>query len=262
MNYVSRIITLLLFCTIMLQTNAAIVEKEITYKAGNKTMKGFLVYNDAVKSAAPAVLIVHEWWGLTEYPKIRAKMLAKLGYVAFCVDMFGEGKIADNVADAQKYSGEVYSSPSIIKERFMAAYDVLIQQHQVDKNKVAAIGYCFGGTVVLNAATMGAPLVGVVSFHGGLAGIKATKDLLKAKILVCHGGADKFISEEDITNFKKQMKEAYASYDFKVYEGALHAFTNPKSSENGKKFGIPIAYNEAADKASWKDMKAFLKKVF
>ena len=144
----------------------------------------------------------------------------------------------------------------------MAAYDVLIQQHQVDKNKVAAIGYCFGGTVVLNAATMGAPLVGVVSFHGGLAGIKATKDLLKAKILVCHGGADKFISEEDITNFKKQMKEAYASYDFKVYEGALHAFTNPKSSENGKKFGIPIAYNEAADKASWKDMKAFLKKVF
>ena len=262
MNYVSRIITLLLFCTIMLQTNAAIVEKEITYKAGNKTMKGFLVYNDAVKSAAPAVLIVHEWWGLTEYPKMRAKMLAKLGYVAFCVDMFGEGKIADNVADAQKYSGEVYSSPSIIKERFMAAYDVLIQQHQVDKNKVAAIGYCFGGTVVLNAATMGAPLVGVVSFHGGLAGIKATKDLLKAKILVCHGGADKFISEEDITNFKKQMKEAYASYDFKVYEGALHAFTNPKSSENGKKFGIPIAYNEAADKASWKDMKAFLKKVF
>lgn len=262
MNYVSRIITLLLFCTIMLQTNATIVEKEITYKAGDKTMKGYLVYNDAIKTAAPAVLIVHEWWGLTEYPKMRAKMLAELGYVAFCADMFGEGKIADNVADAQKYSGEVYSSPSIIKERFMAAYDILIQQHQVDKNKVAAIGYCFGGTVVLNAATMGCPLVGVVSFHGGLSGIKATKDLLKAKILVCHGGADKFISEEDISNFKKQMEGAGASYDFKVYEGALHAFTNPKSTENGKKFGIPIAYNEAADKASWKDMKAFLKKVF
>ena len=262
MKHIQKLITLILFCTIMLQAKAAIVEKEITYKAGEKTMKGYLAYDDANKKAAPAVLVVHEWWGLTEYPKMRARMLAELGYVAFCVDMFGEGKIADNIADAQKYSGEVYSSPAIIKERFMAAYNEVIKQPQVDKNKIAAIGYCFGGTVVLNAATMGIPLVGVVSFHGGLAGIKASKDLLKAKILVCHGGADKFVSEEDIVNFKKQMEIANASYDFKVYEGGLHAFTNPKSTENGKKFGIPIAYNEAADIASWKDMKAFLKKVF
>ena len=261
MKHFANLLTIL-FCTVMLQSNATIKEEVVTYKAGDKTMKGFIVYNDANKKPTPAVLIVHEWWGLTEYPKQRAHQLAEMGYVAFCVDMFGEGKVADNVEDAKKYSGEVYSNPATLKERFLAAYETLIKRKDVDVKKVAAIGYCFGGTVCLNAATMGAPLVGVVSFHGGLAGIKASKDLLKAKILVCHGGADKFISEDDITNFKKQMNDAGATYDFKVYEGALHAFTNPKSTENGKKFGLPIAYNEAADKASWIDMKAFFKKVF
>ncbi len=262
MKHMLKIITLSLLCAIMLQVNATIKEEVVTYKVGYKTMKGFIVYNDAAKKASPAVLIVHEWWGLTEYPKMRAHMLAELGYVAFCVDMYGEGKIADNIADAQKFSGEVYSNPAVLKERFMAAYETLVKNPKVDKNKVAAIGYCFGGTVALNAATMGVPLIGVVSFHGGLAGIKAGSEPLKTKILVCHGGADKFISDDDIANFKKQMEVAKASYDFKVYEGGLHAFTNPKSTENGKKFGIPIAYNEAADKASWNDMKEFFKKLF
>ncbi len=262
MKQFSKLIALLLFCTSMLQTKAAIKEEVITYKVGEKTMKGVIVYNDANKKKAPAVLIVHEWWGLTQYPKMRAHMLADLGYVAFCVDMYGEGKTVDNVADAQKYSTEVYSNPAVLKERFMAAYEVVAKQPTVDKSKIAAIGYCFGGTVVLNAATMGVPLVGVVSFHGGLAGIKADKETLKAKILVCHGGADKFISEEDVVNFKKQMDGAAANYEFKVYEGCTHAFTNPTSTDTGKKLGLPIAYNEAADKASWNDMKEFLKKVF
>ena len=262
MKHMLKFITASLFCIIMVNAKATIKEEVVFYKAGDKTMKGVIVYNDAAKKASPAVMIVHEWWGLTEYPIMRAHMLAELGYVAFCVDMYGEGKIADNLADAQKYSGEVYSNPEVLKQRFMAAYDTLIKNPKVDKNKVAAIGYCFGGTVALNAATMGVPLVGVVSFHGGLAGIKASAEPLKTKILVCHGGADKFISEEDITNFKKQMEIAKASYEFKVYEGGLHAFTNPKSTENGKKFGIPIAYNEVADKASWNDMKAFFKKLF
>jgi len=179
-----KLITSFLFCTIMLQVNATIKEEVVSYKVGDKTMKGFIVYNDATKKASPAVLIVHEWWGLTEYPKMRAHMLAELGYVAFCVDMYGEGKIADNLTDAQKFSGEVYSNPAVLKERFAAAYETLIKNPIVDKSKVAAIGYCFGGTVALNAATMGVPLIGVVSFHGGLAGIKAGNEPLKTKLLI------------------------------------------------------------------------------
>jgi dienelactone hydrolase len=242
---------------------AEIVGKTVEYTSGGAALKGYIAYDNSMKGKRPAVVVVHEWWGVTEYPKMRADMLAKLGYVAFAVDMYGDGKIADNPADAQKYAGESTKDFSALKGKFSAAIDLLKKNEFVDPDKIAAIGYCYGGGVVLNMARAGFDLKGVVSFHGNLsAAVPSEKGKVKAKILVCNGGADKFISEESINNFKKEMNSAGVVFSFKSYEGALHAFSNPAATELGKKFNMPIAYNEKADKKSWKEMKKFLKAAF
>lgn len=155
-----------------------------------------------------------------------------------------------------------YKDPQLLKTRFDAALAKLKTFPQVDTNNIAAIGYCYGGFVVLNAAKLGASLKGVVSFHGNLSGVAPDKKLLKAKILVCHGAADKFVTPQEVNNFKKQMDSVGADYTFKVYPNATHAFTNPASTETGKKFNMPIAYNAEADKNSWNDMKDFFSKLF
>lgn len=234
----------------------------IWYKAGNTNLKGIIVYDASSNKKRPAVMVVHEWWGLQNYEVQRAEMLAKLGYVAMCIDMYGDGKVGNTPDEAQQLAQTIYSNPALLQERFMAAYNTLAKHNLVDVTKMAAIGYCFGGSVVLNAAKMGAPLKGVVSFHGGLQGPEPKKDVLKAKILVCHGGDDKFVSEQEISTFKKQLDAIGAYYEFKVYPNATHAFTNPEATAIGKKFNMPIAYNEAADKASWSDMQTFFKKIF
>jgi dienelactone hydrolase len=239
-----------------------IIGKTVNYTAAGVTLKGYLAYESSLKTKRPAVIVIHEWWGVTEYPKKRAEMLAKLGYVAFAADMYGDGKIATNPTDAQKFAGESMKDFSALKEKFSAAIDLLKKNKYVDSNKIAAIGYCYGGGVALNMARTGFDLKGVVSFHGNLTAVEsAQKGKVKAKILVCNGGADKFLSEETINNFHKEMKSAGVNYTFKTYKGALHAFSNPEATELGKKFNMPIAYNEKADKMSWTDMKKFLKVV-
>jgi len=243
-------------------TRAGIVGKPVEYTADSVTLKGYIVYDDKLKDKRPGVIVVHEWWGHNEYARKRADMLAELGYVALAVDMYGNGKQADHPNDAGKFSSEVMKNMPVMKARFLAAMDLLKKNEAVDPVRVAAIGYCFGGGVVLAMARDGADLKGVVSFHGSLAtSTPAEKGKVKAKVLVCNGADDKFIPAEDIKNFKAEMKAAGVDLKFVNYEGAVHSFTNPGATEAGKKFNIPLAYNEKADKNSWADMQEFFRKI-
>lgn len=239
----------------------AIKEDSVSYTLDGKNYKGYVVYDSINKDKRPGVLVVHEWWGLNDYSRGRAKQLAELGYIAMAVDMFGDGKQGDDPAAAQALATPFYQDPTLAKTRLDAALNKLKTYSQLDTANVAAIGYCFGGFVVLNAAKLGADLKGVVSFHGGLGGVPVKKELIKAKILVCHGEADDFVNKE-VEPFKKSMDSAGVEYTFKSYPKATHAFTNPNATEKGKKFNMPIEYNAEADKASWNDMKDFFVKIF
>jgi len=241
--------------------SSKIKEEKVTYSIGDKFFKGVIVYDEGQKGKRPAVLVVHEWWGLTDYPVMRARKLAELGYIAMAVDMYGDGKIAANPTEAQELATPFYKDPQLSKIRLDVALAKLTEYKQTDSQNIFAIGYCFGGSVVLNSAKLGAELKGVVSFHGGLAGVPANKDLLKAKILVCNGGNDKFVSENEINIFKAQLDSIGADYKFIVYPNATHAFTNPDATKIGKQFNMPIEYNEKADADSWNDMKLFFNKL-
>jgi dienelactone hydrolase len=240
----------------------ALKEENITYTGDGVTMNGFVVFDSNNTEKRPAILIIPEWWGLTDYAKSRAKQLAELGYIAMAVDMYGNGKTADSPDSAGKLAGPFYGNISMAKSRFDAALTKLKTYSQADPTKIAAIGYCFGGAMALSMAKLGDSLAGVVSFHGNLNVVPAKKELLKSKILVCHGADDTFVPKEEVDAFKKQMDSIGASYTFKSYPGAVHAFTNPNATEKGKKFNINIAYNAAADSASWKDMKEFFGTIF
>ena len=242
---------------------AGVVGKPVEYTDGGITLKGYIAYDDKFKDNRPGVLVVHEWWGQNEYVRKRADMLAELGYVALALDMYGDGKEASHPDDAGKFSSEVMKNLPVMKSRFLAALNLLKKNEAVDQKRIGAIGYCFGGGVVLNMARAGADLKGVVSFHGSLATqAPAEKGKVKASILVCNGADDKFIPAEDVKNFKAEMKAANADFKFVNYPGAIHSFTNPASTEAGKKFNLPLAYNEKADKKSWADMQEFFKKIF
>ena len=244
------------------QNTPTVKGEEVSYIADGKTMKSFVAYNEKQTGKRPAIVVVPEWWGNNDYTRARAKMLAELGYIAIATDMYGDGKLAADPKEAGELAGNFYQNPQLGKQRIEAAINKLKEYSQTDPTKIAAIGYCFGGSMVLNAAKMGTDLKGVVSFHGGLATVPATPGSTKANILVCHGGADKFITPEDIQKFRGNLDSLKVPYTFKVYEGATHAFSNPAATATGKKFGMPIEYNEAADKQSWQDMKDFFKKIF
>jgi dienelactone hydrolase len=240
-----------------------IVGKSVDYTSQGVTFKGYLAYDENLKGKRPGVLVVHEWWGLNDYARKRAQMLAELGYTALAVDMYGDGKTAMHPDDAGKFSSELMKNFDVAKTRFLTAMDFLKQQPTVDPTKIAAIGYCFGGGVVLNMARQGADLKGVASFHGSLSAVKpAEPGMVKAKALVLHGADDKFIKPEQIEAFKKEMSEAGVDYTFISYPGAVHSFTSPDADALGKKFGLPLAYNADADKKSWDELKMFLKKIF
>jgi dienelactone hydrolase len=237
--------------------------KTVEYGVQGVVMKSYLAYNENVKGKRPGVLVVSEWWGLNDYARRRAQMLAELGYTAFAVDMYGEGKQAMNPHDAEKLSSEAMNNFDLAKARFVAAMDFLKQQPTVDPTRIAAIGYCFGGSVVLSMAGQGLDLGGVVSFHGTLAAVKPPRPgMVKAKILVLNGGADKFNTPQQIEAFKQEMKAAGADFRLISYPGAMHSFTNPDATKLGKEFNLPVAYNADADKKSWGEMKKFLDNVF
>lgn len=248
--------------TMATEKQISIKEEAVSYTAGNANMNSYITYNAADSSKRPVVLVIPEWWGLTDYPRSRAKQLAELGYIAMAVDMYGDGKTADDPKLAGELSGPFYKDFAMAKARFDAALAKIKTFPQADTTRIAAIGYCFGGAQVLNMARLGEDLKGVVSFHGNLIGVSPDKQTLKADILVCHGEDDQFVPATEVAAFKKQMDSIGANYTFKSYPGSTHAFTNPAATEKGKKFNIPIAYNAAADSASWNDMKVFFNKIF
>lgn len=254
-------IALVLLCS-TLSAQAAVVHKEVTYRAGDTVLKGYLAWDDAIKGKRPGILVVHEWWGLNDYARKRAEMLAALGYTALAVDMYGNGKTADHPADAGKFSAAVRKNLPMMKARFNAAWKLLDRQKSVDPGRIAAIGYCFGGSVVLEMARSGANLAGVVSFHGSLGGLGPIAPHVKAQILVANGADDPFNPPQQVAAFRNDMDAAGVHYTFINYPGAKHSFTNPGSTALGKRFGLPLEYNARADRESWQAMKDFFHRIF
>jgi dienelactone hydrolase len=238
--------------------------EEVTYTSNGTTLKGYLAYDEAIQGKRPGILVVHEWWGHNEYARTRARMLAEMGYTALAVDMYGDGKTAMHPDEAGKFSSEVMQHFNDTgKARFLAAEDFLKKQPFVDPSQIGAIGYCFGGGVVLNMARLGDDLKAVASFHGNLTAVAPAKTGgIKAKIRVYNGADDKFTTAKASHDFKREMNAAKADMKFINYPGAVHSFTNPDATELGKKFNLPLAYNEKADRESWADMTKFFKAVF
>ncbi len=243
--------------------DSSLVIKKINYSADGTTLKGFIAYDSNNTGKRPGIIVVHEWWGLNQYLMDRAEKLAKLGYIALAVDMYGNGKNTENPDSAGKFASEVMHSMDTARARFDAGLNLLKKQPQTDTNKIAAIGYCFGGGVVLRMALAGDDMDGVVSFHGDLP-TEPVKDpgSVKAKILVCNGAADPYNPPKKVEAFKHEMDSAGVDYTFINYTGAKHAFTNPAADSLGKKFNLGIAYNKEADEKSWNDMKDFFNRIF
>ena len=233
------------------------------YSVDNIDFKGYLAWDDSVSEARPGVLVFPEWWGLNDYIKKRTEQIAELGYLALGVDMYGEGKTVDTPQEAGSLMNAVLEDKHAIKARLKGAYNVLKEHALSDSERLGAIGYCFGGALVLNMARMGMDLRAVVSFHGALDSFfSPSPGDVKAKVLVCHGEADEFISKEAIEQFKSEMDTAGADYEFISYQGAFHGFSNPAADERGRKFNIPLAYNENADRNSWNSMKNLFENHF
>lgn len=260
-NLMKQVLLLGLFTLLTTQwVEARIVNRPVNYSDGDKQLKGWLYYDDAIKGARPGVIVVHEWWGITDYIKQRAEQLAGLGYAALVADIYGEGFVTSNFQEAGKISQSFIQDQNLLRKRANLALAAIRQQPEVDKNKIAAIGYCFGGTTVLELARSGADLKGVVSFHGGLSTVNpADAKNIKASVLVCHGAKDKFVSPDDMNTFINSMNEAGVDYELIFYSNSVHGFTNPANGNNPE---TGLAYNEKADLRSWQAMKNFLKEIF
>ncbi len=226
-------------------------------------LKGYLAYDPAIEDKRPGVLVVHEWWGHNDYARRRARLLARMGYTALAVDMYGDGKEALHPDDAGKFAGEIAKNQELGRARFLSAMELLKNHDTVDPSRIAAIGYCFGGSIVLSMARSGFDLKGVASFHGGLSGSKSDKPgKIKAKVFVAHGALDAMEPPEHVERFKAEMEAEGADMKFITYGGALHSFTNPAADDYAEKFNLPLGYNKEADKSSWQELQNFLSSIF
>jgi dienelactone hydrolase len=249
----------LLLAAPAMTAQAAVKTQVIDYKDGDVALQGYLAYDDS-KTSAPGVLVVHEWWGNNDYSHKRAEQLAELGYVAFALDMYGKGVVANDPKEAGKLAGPFHQDRALTRSRATAGLNVLKSQKNVDTKHIAAIGYCFGGSTVIELARGGADLVGVVSFHGGLdfPNPEETKNI-KGHVLICTGADDPMVTPDKVTTFEDQLRKANIDYEINVYGGAVHAFSNPAADAHN----IPgIKYNEKADQRSWAAMKAFFAEIF
>ncbi|KYG61473.1 dienelactone hydrolase [Bdellovibrio bacteriovorus] len=253
--------TTLVLATIFSATaaHAAIKSEAVEYKDGKTVLEGYIVYDDSWTTPRPAVMIVHQWMGLTDHEKQSAEKLANQGYVAFAIDLYGKGNRPGNMAEAGGLAGTFKSNRQMFRDREKAAFEFLKKNKKVDSKKVVIAGYCLGGTGALEAARGGIPVVGAVSFHGGLSADKPEKTKnLKAKLLVLHGAVDPNVPPKEVEGFMKEMNDAKADYQFIAYSGAVHAFTQKESGNDPSK---GAAYNEAADRRSWVAFMDFLDEV-
>jgi len=242
---------------------AAIVTQETSYEVDGQRHVAYIAYDDAIKGKRPGVLVVHEWWGHTPYVRKRAEMLAELGYVGMALDMYGDGKTADHPKDAGSFAQAALADLPKARKRFEAARELLAGQPQTDASHIAAIGYCFGGGVVLNMARAGADLDAVASFHGSLATAQpAEKGGVKARVFVANGAEDPMIKPDDVLNLHEEMRAAGVELTYIEYPGAKHGFTNPDADRFGREFNIPLGYDAHADAHSWAMMKTFLEQAF
>ncbi len=248
----------LLIMVLTTGSGGEIVTKTVEYTHDGDALAGYLAYDDAVEGPRPGVLVIHEWWGLNDYAKRRARMLAGLGHVAFCADMYGEGKVTADPKQAGQWSGHLKGDVARWRQRALAGLKVLTDQPQTDGRRLAAIGYCFGGSTALELAISGAEVAGVVSFHGGLPAIPAGADI-EAEVLVCHGAQDHFAKPEQIAAFKRGLTRRGAAWTFIEYADAEHSFTNPGADAHGMD---GIAYNRRADEQSWRHMRALFTRLF
>lgn len=253
----SFILLMLLFST---PAFAAIHTENIQYKDGETVLEGYLAYNDAVMGERPGVLIIHDWMGLRDFAKKRAEDLAALGYTAFAADIYGKDVRPENPAEAGAQAGIYKKDRLLARSRAQAALKVLENNSFADKSRIAAMGYCFGGMVALELARSGAEIEGVVSFHGSLDTPKPEETVnVKGKVLVLHGADDPHVPPKDVENFENEMRQAKADWQLVSYGGAVHAFTNPEAGNDASQ---GAAYNESADKRSWRAMKDFLNEIF
>jgi dienelactone hydrolase len=244
---------------VALPAHAKVVSRSVEYKHGDTILQGYMAHDDAKVGKRPGVLVVHEWWGLNDYVRSRVNKLAQLGYVAFALDMYGKNVWTTDPSKAKELMGHLQGSP-LLRERANVGLAILRHNQLVDTRKIAAIGYCFGGTTVLELAYGGADVAGVVSFHGGLTAPKPEDEgRIKAKILVLHGADDGFISSDAIAAFQEGMRKAKADWQMVYFGGAVHSFTNPGADKVGIK---GIAYNKKADERSWSYMQVFFREIF
>lgn len=242
---------------------STIVTEEIEYSLGEQAFTGYLAYDKAITTPRPGVLVVHEWWGHNDYARTRAEQLAGLGYTALALDMYGTGKVTEHPSDAMAFMKEATKNPEAVKARFLIAKSILEQQPSTDPEKIAAIGYCFGGGVVLNMARAGVDLDGVASFHGSLAPtFSATPGEVATKVIVFNGADDSMVSSESIDAFKGEMQTAGIDFEFINYPGAKHSFTNPGATAVGEQHNMPLAYNQAADEQSWEKLQLFFAELW
>jgi dienelactone hydrolase len=231
----------------------------VEYKQDDTTLEGYLAYDETVKGARPGVLVVHDWMGCDSYAKTRADQLAKLGYVAFAADIYGKGVRPKNSQEAGAQAAKYKGDRPLLRARVNAALDVLKKQAQCDLKRVAAIGYCFGGTTVLELARSGADIAGIVTFHGGLDTPTRDAKNIKCKVLICHGADDPYVPAADVAALQDEFRAAGVDWQMIYYSGAVHSFTRPDSGNDNSK---GAAYNERADKRSWEAMKTFFAEIF
>lgn len=254
-----RGLLLLVVFLFSVSVRAAVQFQKVEYKQGDTVCEGLLVFDDSIQGKRPGVLVAHQWKGLGEYEKMRAERLAQLGYVVFCADIYGKGIRADNPKDASALAAKYKSDRPLLRARIAAALETLRTNERVNEKQIAAIGYCFGGTTVLELARHGAELTGVVSFHGGLSTPNPSEARnIKCKVVALHGADDPFVPAEEVAAFEKEMRDAKVDWQLTAYGGAVHSFTDKNAGNDNSKGS---AYNAAADARSWRAMTAFFDEV-
>ena len=240
-----------------------VLTNRIEYTVGDQVHQGYLAFDDEITETRPGILVLHEWWGLNEYMVRRTHMLAELGYVAIALDMYGGGRVAGNPDEAGNLMTSVLENMDQAAEALQAGYDLLLDQPAVDPQKTAAIGYCFGGAMVLHMARTGMPLSAVASFHGSLGAFHtAEPGSINPRILVCHGEADSMVTMDAVDAFRQEMGTAAADAEVMLLPGAKHSFSNPDADHNAQKYGLDLGYQQQADEDSWSAMNQLFKEVF